>query len=65
VIKKSAVLEHSKFCVIDNTRVLMGSWNFSNNVNKQDNSMVELSRCDSIVRQFDDALQRIYERDKQ
>ncbi len=37
VIKKTGVLEHNKFCVIDGSRVIMGSWNYSNNAQKQDN----------------------------
>jgi cardiolipin hydrolase len=64
VIKKTGVLEHNKFCVIDGSRVIMGSWNYSNNAQKQDNSMVDLSGCDAIVKQFSDAFERIYERDK-
>jgi len=64
VIKKTGVLEHNKFCVIDGSRVLMGSWNYSNNAQKQDNSMVDLSGCDRIVKQFSDAFQRIHDRDK-
>jgi hypothetical protein len=28
------------------------------------NSMMDLSGCDAIVKQFSDAFQRIYERDK-
>jgi mitochondrial cardiolipin hydrolase len=64
VIKKTGVLEHNKFCVIDGTRVIMGSWNYSNNAQKQDNSMVDLSGCDAIVKEFSDAFERIYERDK-
>jgi phosphatidylserine/phosphatidylglycerophosphate/cardiolipin synthase-like enzyme len=64
LIKKSAVLEHNKFCVIDDTRVVMGSWNFSNNAQKQDNSLVDLSASDAIIKQFSDAFQRIHKRDQ-
>jgi phosphatidylserine/phosphatidylglycerophosphate/cardiolipin synthase-like enzyme len=64
VIKKSGVLEHNKFCVIDNAMVMMGSWNYSNSAQKQDNSMVVLSGCDEIVKQFEAAFQRIHERDR-
>jgi mitochondrial cardiolipin hydrolase len=64
VIKKTGVLEHNKFCVIDGARVIMGSWNYSGNAQRQDNSLVDISGCDPIIRQFQDAFQRIYERDK-
>lgn len=64
VIKKTGVLEHNKFCVIDNERVVMGSWNYSGSAQKQDNSMVDISGCEDIVKQFQEAFQRIYERDK-
>jgi phosphatidylserine/phosphatidylglycerophosphate/cardiolipin synthase-like enzyme len=64
VIKKTGVLEHNKFCVIDNKRVVMGSWNYSANAQKQDNSMVDLSGCDGIIKSFTDAFERIYQRDK-
>jgi phosphatidylserine/phosphatidylglycerophosphate/cardiolipin synthase-like enzyme len=66
VVKKSAVLEHNKFCIIDDTRVIMGSWNYSASAQKQDNSMVDLSGadCAGIVGDFQAAFERIYERDK-
>jgi phosphatidylserine/phosphatidylglycerophosphate/cardiolipin synthase-like enzyme len=64
VIKKSAVLEHNKFCVIDGTRVIMGSWNYSGNAQKQDNSMVEITACNDIIDKFEAAFERIYQRDK-
>ena len=64
VIKKTGVLEHNKFCVIDGNVAMMGSWNYSNNAQKQDNSMIVLSGCDEIVKQFEAAFQRIHERDR-
>jgi phosphatidylserine/phosphatidylglycerophosphate/cardiolipin synthase-like enzyme len=59
-----SLLEHNKFCVIDNAMVMMGSWNYSNSAQKQDNSIVVLSGCDEIVKQFEAAFQRIHKRDK-
>src|SRR5712691_5634263 len=35
-VKPVATLEHNKFCVIDGTMVIMGSWNWSNSAQKQD-----------------------------
>ena len=64
VIKKTGVLEHNKFCVIDNERVIMGSWNFSESAQKQDNSEIDISGCDDNMKQFRDAFERIYGRDK-
>jgi phosphatidylserine/phosphatidylglycerophosphate/cardiolipin synthase-like enzyme len=64
VIKKTGVLEHNKFCVIDGKIVIMGSWNFSANAQKQDNSTVEITVCGNIIDKFEDAFERIYNRDK-
>jgi phosphatidylserine/phosphatidylglycerophosphate/cardiolipin synthase-like enzyme len=64
VIKKSSVLEHNKFCVIDGKMVIMGSWNYSANAQKQDNSTVEITSCSSIIDKFENAFERIYNRDK-
>jgi phosphatidylserine/phosphatidylglycerophosphate/cardiolipin synthase-like enzyme len=64
VIKKSSVLEHNKFCVIDGKIVIMGSWNFSANAQKQDNSTVEITACSNIIDKFEAAFERIYNRDK-
>lgn len=64
VIKKTGVLEHNKFCVIDNKTVVMGSYNFSNSAQKQDNSIVVMSKCDPISEKFNKAFMRIYRRDK-
>jgi phosphatidylserine/phosphatidylglycerophosphate/cardiolipin synthase-like enzyme len=64
VIKKTGVLEHNKFCVIDNKRVIVGSWNFSESAQKQDNSVIDTSECNESVKRFKDAFDRIYHRDK-
>lgn len=64
VIKKTGVLEHNKFCVIDNKTVIMGSYNFSGSAQKQDNSIVVMSGCDPITEKFNKAFMRIYKRDK-
>lgn len=64
VIKKAGVLEHNKFCVIDNKTVVMGSYNFSGSAQKQDNSIVVMSKCDPVTEKFNNAFMRIYRRDK-
>ena len=64
VIKKNGVLEHNKFCVIDDKTVIMGSYNFSGSAQKQDNSIVVMSKCDTITEKFSEAFMRIYRRDK-
>jgi len=64
VIKKSGVLEHNKFCIIDGATVIVGSWNFSGSAQKQDNSTVEITGCSDIIKKFSDAFERIYQRDK-
>lgn len=64
VVKKTGVLEHNKSCIIDNNRVLMGSWNFSGSAQKQDNSIVNISSCDDIIKNLTEAFDRIYQRDK-
>jgi|GEM_PF-1532012 len=63
VIKKTGTLEHNKFCVIDDKRVIMGSWNFSESAQKQDNSQVDISGCHDVVKKFSAAFERIYKRD--
>jgi phosphatidylserine/phosphatidylglycerophosphate/cardiolipin synthase-like enzyme len=63
-IKPVATLEHNKFCVIDGSIVIMGSWNWSNNAQKQDNSDVMISDCPKVASAFEAAYQRIIERDK-
>ena len=63
-IKPVATLEHNKFCEIDGTIVIMGSWNWSNNAQKQDNSDVIITDCPKAARAFETAYQRIIERDR-
>lgn len=63
-IKKQIVLEHNKFCVFDNNTVIMGSWNFSGNAQKQDNSDVLFENCPDIAAKFISAFDRIHKRDK-
>ena len=63
-IKPVATLEHNKFCVIDGTIVIMGSWNWSNNAQKQDNSDVIITDCPKVAQAVEAAYQRIIERDK-
>jgi phosphatidylserine/phosphatidylglycerophosphate/cardiolipin synthase-like enzyme len=63
-IKLAGVLEHNKFCVLDGTMVIMGSWNWSNSAQKQDNSDVIITDCPKVAHAFEAAYQRIIERDK-
>ena len=42
----------------------MGSWNFSESAQKQDNSEIDISECGDNVKRFRDAFERIYGRDK-
>jgi len=63
-IKPVATLEHNKFCVIDGAVVIMGSWNWSNNAQKQDNSDVIITDCQKAAQAFEAAYQRIIERDR-
>src|SRR5256712_634112 len=63
-IKPVATLEHNKFCVIDGTIVILGSWNWSNSAQKQDNSEVIITDCPKVAQAFEAAYQRIIERDK-
>ena len=65
VIKKTGVLEHNKFAVIDGRAVIMGSWNWSNSAQKQDNSDVVIANCPEEVQKYEDAFQQILERDTQ
>lgn len=62
-IKKTGTLEHNKFVIIDNTIVIMGSWNWSDSAQKQDNSDVVIMDCPDQVKKFEDAFQRILQRD--
>lgn len=63
VIKKTSYLEHNKFCVIDGTTVLVGSYNWSVNAQTQDNSLVVLSDCLRAPAAFEAAYRRIMARD--
>jgi len=63
-IKPVNVLEHNKFCVLDGATVIMGSWNWSNSAQKQDNSDVIITDCPPVAQAFEAAYQRIIERDK-
>ena len=63
-IKPVALLEHNKFCVLDGIIVIMGSWNWSNSAQKQDNSDVIITDCPKVAQAFEAAYQRIIERDK-
>jgi len=42
----------------------MGSWNWSNSAQKQDNSDVIITDCPKVAQAFEAAYQRIIERDK-
>jgi phosphatidylserine/phosphatidylglycerophosphate/cardiolipin synthase-like enzyme len=50
--------------VIDDKTVVIGSYNFSGNAQKQDNSMVVISGCNETTKKFSKAFERIYNRDK-
>ena len=63
-IKPVTTLEHNKFCVLYGTILIMGSWNWSNNDQKQDNSGVIITDCTQVAQAFETACQRIMERDK-
>jgi phosphatidylserine/phosphatidylglycerophosphate/cardiolipin synthase-like enzyme len=63
-VKPVYTLEHNKFCVLDGATVIMGSWNWSNSAQKQDNSDVIITDCPSAAQAFEAAYQRIMERDK-
>jgi phosphatidylserine/phosphatidylglycerophosphate/cardiolipin synthase-like enzyme len=54
-IKPVATLEHNKYCVIDGATVIMGSWNWSNNAQKQDNSDVIITDCPKVAQAFEAA----------
>jgi phosphatidylserine/phosphatidylglycerophosphate/cardiolipin synthase-like enzyme len=63
IIKKTAVLEHNKFCTIDGESVIMGSWNWSRSAQKQDNSVAVIKSCPNEGGRFEQAFRRIVERD--
>jgi predicted DNA repair protein MutK len=71
VVKRTTPLEHNKMAVIDNSILIMGSWNLSGNADKQDNSVVIVDRIfnaekteERAIKAASNALDRIYERDK-
>jgi phosphatidylserine/phosphatidylglycerophosphate/cardiolipin synthase-like enzyme len=64
LIKKTGVLEHNKFCLIDGQTVLMGSWNWSHTAQAQDNSELILRDCPDTAAHFERAFRRIMERDR-
>lgn len=45
IIKPKRTLEHNKLCVIAGKKIIMGSWNWSNSAQKQDNSDVLIENC--------------------
>lgn len=63
-VKKASALEHNKWCIIDNKLILTGSWNFSGNAQKQDNTFYRVTNCSDEVKRHLNAFQRIYDRDK-
>jgi len=63
VIKRTAVLEHNKFCVIDSENVVMGSWNWSRSAQKQDNSEEVIKHCPDEAGRSEQTFHRILERD--
>lgn|SRR5574340_525289 len=63
-IKRTNALEHNKFCVIDGQTVTMGSWNWSQAAQSQDNSEVIFRQCPDVAAKFEAAFQRIWRRDR-
>ncbi len=63
-IKPIGVLEHNKFVVVDGKTVVMGSWNWSGNAQRQDNSDVIFTNCREIAKKFEQAYERIEARDR-
>lgn len=63
-IKKTTALEHNKFVILDGETVVMGSWNWSGNAQKQDNSDVIFRDCPDLAAEYEEAFQRIVERDR-
>jgi phosphatidylserine/phosphatidylglycerophosphate/cardiolipin synthase-like enzyme len=63
IIKPTSELEHYKYCIIDHQTVIMGSWNWSNRADKQDNSDIILGGCPQIVQAFETNFNAIKLRD--
>lgn len=64
VVKKVQVLEHNKMLAVDDKSAIIGSWNLSGNAQKQDNSVVVMMYEPELAGKVDDAIDRIWERDK-
>jgi phosphatidylserine/phosphatidylglycerophosphate/cardiolipin synthase-like enzyme len=63
IIKPSSTLEHNKLMVLDNERVITGSWNFSASADKQDNTLLVITHDAPTVQAFASAWKRIFTRD--
>jgi len=64
VIKKAVVLEHNKCVTVDGINSIIGSWNFSNSAQKQDNSIVVFENEPEVAKIVEEDINWIYERDK-
>lgn len=62
IIKKTSALEHNKWCIIDGQVVIEGSYNYSQNAQKQDNSFL-IIRSRSVADKFENNFTKIIERD--
>jgi phosphatidylserine/phosphatidylglycerophosphate/cardiolipin synthase-like enzyme len=63
-VKRTGILEHNKFCVVDGVTVLMGSWNWSARAQAQDNSDILFTDCPTIAARFEAAYASIVARDR-
>jgi mitochondrial cardiolipin hydrolase len=63
-IKPKHALEHNKFCILDDKHVIMGSWNWSAGAQLQDNSNLIFIDNQRIADKFEQAFQRIWQRDR-
>jgi phosphatidylserine/phosphatidylglycerophosphate/cardiolipin synthase-like enzyme len=64
-IKKTGILEHNKYAIIDDGVVIViGSWNWSRNAEFQDNSVVILSNCQESAFKILNDFSRIKQRDQ-
>jgi phosphatidylserine/phosphatidylglycerophosphate/cardiolipin synthase-like enzyme len=64
ILKPASALEHNKFCVIDGQTVVMGSWNWSQRAQGQDNSELILRNCPDAAARFESAYRAILARDR-
>ena len=64
VTKKAVVLEHNKCVTVDGINSIIGSWNFSNSAQKQDNSIVVFENEPEVAKIVEEDINWIYERDK-